>query len=566
MTFEQAAVLALLAAMLVLFAVDRLRMELVALGGLAAGVGLGVVPAATAFAGFADPAFVTVLEILLVATVLSRSPFLVRLAARIAQAGPTMPGATAVICLVTAGLSVFMNNIGALALMLPVVYGVCRACGFDPRTMLMPVSFAALLGGMGSIIGTPANLIVSRQLEQATGQGFGFFDIGWIGIPVAMAGLVVAVLVVPRLIETAGHAPDVGAPQRRLVAEMAVSQQSGFVGRAFSELPVAVATATRGGTRLFLPGRDQRVAAGDLLLVDASDLDLQRLVAEGALAWPTSGETVQAVVMPESTVVGSRLGTVAGLGAGVSVVAVSPQARRIEGSLGDIQLSIGDVLHLAGEPGAIARALDQTDMLALTSQGSKAHDGGGSTFALAAFASAVLLSAAFGVAPHLAFGLVVLALVATGTLNLRTAIPQLNWPILVMLAAMIPLGTAVATTGAAQVLAGLVLAAVPQDSDVALIAAMLVLAIIVTPFVNNASTALVLGPIAFAVAGSAGIDPRPLLLAVAIGASIDFLTPFGHHNNTLVMGLAGYRFADFLKAGWAMTLVAAAVALAFLVL
>src|SRR5690606_9027848 len=137
-----------------------------------------------------------------------------RLAARIAGARPTVTGATAVICLVTATLSVFMNNIGALALMLPVVYGVCRACGFDPRAMLMPVSFAALLGGMGSIIGTPANIIVSRQLEQATGQGFGFFDIGWVGIPTALAGLVVAVLVVPRLIGSGGHAPEVEVSRR----------------------------------------------------------------------------------------------------------------------------------------------------------------------------------------------------------------------------------------------------------------------------------------------------------------------------------------------------------------
>lgn len=564
MTFGQAAVLTLLAAMLVLFAVDRLRMELVALGGLAVGVALGVVPAAGAFAGLADPAFVTVVEILLVVTVLARSPLLDRLATRIAARRPGLTGATAMLCLMTGALSVFMNNIGALALMLPVVYGVCRTCGFDPRAMLMPVSFAALLGGMGSIIGTPANLIVSRQLEAATGAGFGFFDIGLVGIPAALAGLVVVVLAVPRLLPGGDRSPEPQASDRRLVAEMRVPSGSILTGRSFADVPVGVVSASRGGGRLFLARKDLRIEAGDLLLVDGGTAALHGLAAQGALDWATRSETVQAVVLPESPIVGSRIGVVGAFATGVSVVAVSPQARRIEGALADIQLSIGDIVHLAGEKAAVARALEQTDMLALTARGPAAHDTSGSSWTLAVFLAGIFLSAVFGLAPPFAFGLVVLVLVATGTLNLRTAVPQLNWPILLMLAAMIPLGSAVATTGAAQVLAGALLGAVPQGSAATLAAAMLVLAVAVTPFVNNASTALVLGPIAVAVAGSAGVDPRPLLLAVAIGASIDFLTPFGHHNNTLVMGLAGYRFRDFLKAGWPVTLVTVITALTLL--
>jgi len=565
MTFEQAAVLALLAAMLVLFALDRLRMELVALGGLAIGVALGLVPAGAAFAGLADPAFVTVVEILLVVTVLARSPLLDRLARAIAARKPSLTGAAALLCALSAALSVFMNNIGALALMLPVIFGVCRACGFDPRAMLMPASFAALLGGMSSVIGTPANLIVSRQLEAATGAGFGFFDIGAAGIPAALAGLAVVVLLVPRLIPRAAAAPDPEDADRRLVAQMAVPPGSPVAGQPFGALPAAVISAWRGGQRLFLPRTDLRIEPGDLLLVDAGTAALRRLVAAGALDWAAQAASVQAVVMPESPAIGSRLATVAAFGPGVTVVAVSPQARRIEGSLGDIQLSIGDIVHLAGDRAAIDRALRQADLLPLDgSREAASEPATGGTFALAAFVAGILLSAVAGLAPHLAFGLVVLALVAGGTLNLRTALPQLNWPILLMLAAMIPLGTAVATTGAAQVLAEALLASMPQGSAAALTGAMLVLAIAVTPFVNNASTALVLGPIAVAVAGAAGIDPRPLLLAVAIGASIDFLTPFGHHNNTLVMGLAGYRFSDFLKAGWPVTLAAAAAAFAVL--
>lgn len=565
MTFEQAAILALLAAMLVLFAIDRLRMELVALGGLAAGVALGLVPAGSAFEGFADPAFVTVVEILLVVTVLARSPLVDRVALAIAARRPGLAGATALLCTLTAALSVFMNNIGALALMLPVVFGVCRASGLDSRAMLMPVSFAALLGGMGSVIGTPANLIVSRQLEAATGAGFGFFEIGAAGIPAALAGLAVVVLVVPRLIprRSPAHRPE--APDRRLVATMIVPPRSRLAGQPFGSLPGEVVSAWRAGQRLFLARKDLRIEPGDTVLVDAGTAELQQMVARASLDWASRSGTVQAVVMPESPAVGSRIGAVAAFGAEVTVVAISPQTRRIEGSLEDVRLSIGDVVHLAGDRAAVDRAIEQADLLPLDRpvEAAPAQADGGK-IALAAFVAGIALPVFFGVAPHLAFGLVVLALVATGTLNLRTAIPQLNWPILLMLAAMIPLGSAVATTGAAQVMAEALLASMPEDSSAALTGAMLLLAIAVTPFANNASTALVLGPIAVAVAGAAGIDPRPLLLAVAIGASIDFLTPFGHHNNTLVMGLAGYRFGDFPRAGWPVTLVAALVAFAVL--
>jgi di/tricarboxylate transporter len=239
---------------------------------------------------------------------------------------------------------------------------------------------------------------------------------------------------------------------------------------------------------------------------------------------------------------------------------VATRTPRIEGSLADLQLSIGDVLYLSGEQSAIDDAVDEADILPLRPK-PQAEASGGRWWPAITFAGGIALAALGFAPPELAFGMVVLLLAAAGHINLRKGLAELDWPILIMLATMIPLGNAVETTGAGTILADGLLAVLPPGSPVAIAAAMLAIAVVITPFVNNASTALILGPVALGVANASGIPPEPLLIAVAIGASIDFLTPIGHHNNTIVMGLAGYRFVEFLKAGWPVTLAAAAVAM-----
>ncbi|WP_309084594.1 SLC13 family permease [Chelativorans sp.] len=217
MIFEQAAILLLLAGQLVIFASDRFRMEVVALGGLCLGILLGIVPGETAFLGFANPAFVTVVEILLIVPVLGRSGLLDRLAARLPAETLGHTGVLALLCVITAAISAFMNNIGALALMIPVVSSVCQSARIDRRQVLMPVSFAALLGGLCSIIGTPANLLVSQQLAAQTGEGFAFFDIAYAGVPTAVAGLA-AILWWSRKALALPHEKDQTAtPSSRLV-------------------------------------------------------------------------------------------------------------------------------------------------------------------------------------------------------------------------------------------------------------------------------------------------------------------------------------------------------------
>lgn len=568
MSFEQAAILILLVGMLIVFALDRFRMELVAVGGLGLGVALGLVGPAEAFTGFSNPAFVTVVEILLIVQVLGRSGILDPLARRVTAIASTETGILAVLCLATACLSVFMNNIGALALMLPVVTSICRVNGFDSRRILMPVSFAALLGGLCSVIGTPANLIVSDQLAGATGRGFAFFDFAWVGVPAALAGILV-LLVWPRRV--LGRNP-VGRgrlpPQalRTVVSEVHVPVGSRLAGLVVAEAGFTIHAMRRGGANLLHQRRGTKIEPGDVLLVETSLPHLESLLADGSAALPHSGtdpaaaHRVEAVIMPESTLVGSRIGTLDLIHSrGIGVVAVASQTPRIEGSLADLQLAIGDVLYLSGDQAAIDEAIDEADILPLWPKPER-EAAEISWRPAIVFGVGIALSGLGLVPPQLAFGFVVVVLAGLGSINLRKGLAELDWSILLMLATMIPLGEAVQTTGAATVLADGLMSILPADDPLILAVAMMGIAIVITPFVNNASTAVVLGPIALGIAAISGISPEMLLIAVALGASVDFLTPIGHHNNTLVMGLAGYRFAEFIKAGWPMTIVVTATA------
>lgn len=562
MTSAQIAILLLLAAMLVLFAVERIRMEIVALGGLAIGVLFGLVPASAAFSGLANPAFVTGLEVLVIVQVLGRTGIAEKLAAWLPRSGFDMRGQTAILCALTALISLFVNNIGALAIMIPAAAAVGRAEGADPRAVYMPIGFAGLLGGLCSIIGTPANLIVSRQLQSAEGQGFTFFDFAWVGLPVTLVGLIVICTWTFGALSRGGPADrQTVRPSRVIVTEMSVPGGSALVGTAVGELDADIHGLWRAGQRAMWQRPGTLLWPGDRLLASVDTAQLDRWAAEGAVEWQGAGgrPLMEAVVMPESPIVGSRIATLGALAMRkVNVVALASRSPRIEGGLADIQLAIGDVLLLEGDPTSVAEALEEAELVSLGATPALAprHD---LRLVAGIFAAGVAAAAGGLLDPQLAFGLVVLGFAACGTLNLREALAQVDWPILIMLAAMIPLGEAVGTSGAAATIAHGMNAFLPAAFPILPVLGMLVLAVLVTPFVNNATTAIILGPIAVDMAHSASLHPAPYLIAVALGASIDFLTPIGHHNNTVVMGIAGYRFVDFLRAGWPLTLVTLAV-------
>ncbi|RXT24722.1 cation transporter [Rhizobium leguminosarum] len=561
MSFEQASLLILLLAMLILFSLGRIRIEVVSIAGLLVGHALGLYPADQIFTGFASPVVITVVEILLIVQVLARAKLFDSLAARFATARPRDFTVIAGTSALAGFMSIFMNNIGAFAITLPVTLRLGTVLTIPRRQLVMPISFAALLGGLVSLIGTPANLLVSDALAKATGTGFHFFDFAYVGLPVAIAGILLIAFRVQRLFPEPDETPSTTSPAtRRIVVERRIPDVSPLIGVRLSDCPVRFGikphALIRADNFVFGPLDQSVIEPGDVLLAEGADAVFAGLAATQALIADTHPDALQpdftrveAVVMPESTLVGSRVRSLEVFHSrGIAVTALSMRAPRIEGRFLDLQLSIGDILTLEGPPIAIGEALEESECLPLASTAA-AEPALLSWRPFALFAAGVAASAA-GLRPDIAFAGVVLVLALLNHLNIRQAMADLNWPIIIMLAAMIPIGQAVASTGAAETIAGWLSLVVPITHPLFGIALILFLAMALTPFVNNATVAIVLTPIALEFARAGRHAPDAYLIAVAAGASLDFLTPFGHHNNTLAMGIGGYRFGDFLRAGW----------------
>lgn len=557
MTTDQILILALLLATLVALAAHRWRHDVVAVAALLAGVGLGLVPAAEAFSGLANPAVVTVAAILVLGRTLVGMGALDAFAARIGALPVGQTGLMAVLCAAAAFFSAFMNNVGALALMMPVALAVAARRGLSPGLVLMPVSFATLLGGMTTLIGTPPNLLISQFREQAMGEPFAIFAFTPYALPVAVAGVAWLALAGWRLLpETAFAAADhrpnfeVGHYQ----TELAVPPASPLIGRSLPEVgdDLAIHGVLRDGARLFARPGAIVLAAGDILLAEADLATLERLVAEGAVTLGTvaaPAEFVEAVVTPGSVVLGSALGALyADDRWGISVAAVARSRRRYEGRLEDLTLAVGDVLLLHGPAEQARQAIDDMACLPLQARPiSLARRR--PRLAVAIFAVGLATAASGMVSPPVAFTAAVLALVLGGMLPVGDVYRRIDWSVIVLLAALVPLGAALADTGAAAALARMALDLAQDAGPAALLAMTFGFTVLVTPVLNNVATIVVVAPIVVSLASQAGLSPDPFLIAVAVGASADFLTPFGHHNNTIIMGPGGYRFGDYWRPG-----------------
>jgi len=561
MSSPQALLVLLLATMIVLFASGRVRVETVALLGLAAAFALGLVPQEAVFSGFASPTVITVLEILLIIGVLGRSHVIDALG-RYWPARQDRRLLVLSLCTLSAGVSVFMNNIGALALVIPLVLAVGARQGVPARALLMPVSFATLLGGLGSVIGTPTNLLVAQAVESLRPEPFGFFEIGLVGLPVAVLGLAYLAWAQP----PGAAEPSEGALQpgedRVVGLQSIVPPGSALIGRPLQVLSgpgIEVVDAVPAGRQR--PANDL-LRAGDLVFLAGAAGHVEAVIRQGLVAllpaFDPGAVAVEAVVMPDSIFVGSQIADLEPLYARDIVVdGLRPGDSRLAGPFAAQRLRIGDVLLLRGAPAALAAELEECGLMALAQQPRDPPEPA-SLLPVLLFAAGIALTAVTGLGPEIAFGLVVVALMLTGSLSLRRGLETMNWPILVMLGAMIPIGAAVETTGLARTLVEALTGLLPAANLPALIGAMVLLAATLTPFATNPSTFLMLAPVAAETARQYGVPAEPLLLAVGVGASLDFLTPFGHHNNTLVMGLGGYSFGDFLRLGGPLVLLAGA--------
>jgi di/tricarboxylate transporter len=568
MTLDQVAISALLVLLLALFAWGRWRHDLVAFAILLAAVVLGLVPAAGAFAGFGHPAVVTVAVVLVLSRALAVSGAVDRLAVWLPSGGPAALQIGA-FCGVAAALSAFMNNVGALALLMPVAIQAAKTAGRSPGSILMPLAYASILGGLVTLIGTPPNLIVAEFRARAAGEPFAMFDFAPVGGAVALVGVAFIALVGWRLLplRTGATAPaDFDLADS--LAEGRIPAGGKLVGRTLSgaeaatgDREVQIVGLVRGGRAVPSAPPWERLQEGDILLLEAAAEELDGAVAalglelagdpgKGAAAFE-SGEVAleEAVVMPQALIAGLtaqeiRLRT----RYGVSLLAVAREGRPYRGPLKRFRFAPGDVLLLRGEAARLAAAIATLGCVPLAE---RERPGRPRTALLAtALALAGVAISAAGLLPApIALSLSVAAILLAGILPLREAYASIDWSVIVLLGAMIPIGAALETTGTTRLVADVLVALSGGAPPVVALGLVLVVTMALSDLVNNAATAVTMAPIAVSVAAKIGADADPFLMAVAIGASCAFLTPIGHQNNILVLGPGGYHFGDYWRMG-----------------
>ncbi|GHD38811.1 SLC13 family permease [Thalassobaculum fulvum] len=573
MSFDQSAILAVLVAVVALFVWGRLRVDVVALLALSVSVAIGVVPADTAFAGFGHPAVITVAAVLGLSAALGRTGVIDLIASRIGRLSDNRTVQTSALCGLGGALSGFMNNVGALALLMPVALSMARRGGFRSGMILMPLAFATILGGMTTLIGTPPNLLVSGFRRETAGQGFGLFDFAWVGVPLALAGIAFVTLVGWRLLPVRGRTG--GSDDRPFdiasyLTELRVPEGSAVVGKRLDEVlegvenPPVVDALIRSWNQVVRRLHHAVLQQGDVLLAEGETESIQALVAKGFELVPAKelerGDggglvgrealALMEVVVPPRAWIEGRTPATIDLRAryGLNLLAIARSGASLERRLRDQRFAAGDVLLLQGEREGLLEAVRAIGCLPLAER-RIALQPGRALVPLAVFGAAVLATA-FGLFPA-AVSLVaaLLGMVLARTIAVREVYDAIDWQVLVLLAAMIPVGGALESTGAARLLAEGLASLAGELPPRLLLGLLLVLTMTLSDVMNNAATAVVMAPIAIGVAAALGVDADPMLMAVAVGASAAFLTPIGHQNNLLVMGPGGYRFGDYWRMG-----------------
>lgn len=559
-----------------------------ALAALLACVAFGLVGQGDAFAGFGHPAVITVVCVLVLGTGLQSAGAVDIVVGRLLP--ESAPPALALIVLITiaAGLSAFMNNVGALALLMPVGLQLAERQGLPPGKVLMPLAFGSILGGMTTLIGTPPNLIVAGFREELTGTSFSMFDFSPVGIGVALGGLTLIVLVGRWLVPTRAREAGAGFVTGPYLTEARVPEASSAVGMTLQQVEQALKAADalvvgliRGERRVPAPGRYREVRVNDILLLRAEPeklgdalsalgLELEEQVRDergeideqGRVLRSDEVELAELAVLPNAELAG-RTATDIRLRTryGINLLAVSRQGRSPVGRLRNIRLRTGDVLLMQGASSALSEFGALYGCVPLAERPLRLEKQQRAVTAVVVMLGAIGLTLTGIAAPATAFAAGVLLFLLLGIVSARDLYHSVDWPVIVLLGALIPVAGAMQSTGAADLIASVLLDSLAQGQPVVALALILILSMTLSDFMNNAATAAVMCPIAIGAAARLDASADPFLMAVAVGASCAFLTPIGHQNNTLILGPGGFRFGDYWRLGLPLELVVIGIAI-----
>ncbi|WP_420466765.1 SLC13 family permease [Panacagrimonas sp.] len=574
------AVFAVLLATLGLFVWDRFRYDAVALAALLALVLLGAVPPGEAFNGFAHPAVVTVAAVLVISRGLANAGVVDLIASRLSGVGKPVWIQVASLGAVVALLSAFMNNVGALALLMPVAMRMARERQTSPSNVLMPLAFASLLGGLITLIGTPPNLIVSSFRAREGAEPFSMFDFAPVGLILTVAGVVLVALLARRLIpQGQGDGGGKALAIQDYLTELRLPEDNRWVGKALGSLAhelgedVRVAGLVRGERRVPGHSRYERLESGDMVIVEADAEDLKNVVEKHGFELAGRGDPTrdllesgdlnlaEAVVQSGSRMAGQSARSLGlRIWHGLNLLAVSRQGQRLHARLGNLRLEPGDVVLLEGDRETLPTALQNLGCLPLADRELKIGSPSRLGLALGLFVAALAAAATDLLPAQVSLSAAALTMAATGMVSAREAYQSIEWPIVVLLAAMIPVGMALETSGGAASVAGAMSTALSDLPPELAVGALIVVTMLLSNVVNNAAAAVLMCPIALGLGRSLEVQSDPLLMAVAVGASCAFLTPIGHQSNTLVLGPGGYRFRDYWPLGLPLSLMLAVLA------
>ncbi|MGB3502115.1 MAG: SLC13 family permease [Mesorhizobium sp.] len=585
MTMHQWLAVAVIVAMMAAFIWGRFRYDLVAATALLAAVAVGTVPYGEAFTGFSDDIVIIVGSALLVSAAVARTGIMEMAVQRFAPNLTSVQGQLILLVGVVAVLSAFVKNIGALAIMMPIAFQFARRSGVSPSVFLMPMAFGSLLGGLMTLVGTSPNIIVSRMREQITGEAFSMFDFTPVAAALTLAGIVFLAffywLLPQRTRESASlhDAIDI----KNYASEVLITSDSSVVGKSVSDLlrPAegsATVTSLIRAEKRVAPLPDAKLKEGDVVILEGDPEALDRITTRGKLK--LSGDrqlrvdkanaeigAIEAVITESSFLVGLSAQQLAlHERFNVNLLGVSRRGERISERIGQVKLRVGDVVVLQGNRNVLPEVLREIGCLPLAERPIALGSVRRGLVPVVILGVAMLATALAIVPVAFAFFAAAVAMVLVRAVPLRDVYGSIDGPILVMLAALIPVSDSLRSSGVTDIISSELAAfatTLPAWGSLTLI---MVTAMAVTPFLNNAATVLVMAPIAAGFAAGLGYRPDAFLMAVAIGAGCDFLTPIGHQCNTLVMGPGGYRFSDYPRLGMPLSLLVIVMAVPLLLI
>lgn len=569
MTTDQIILFSLFAAVFALLLWGRWRYDIVAFAALLVGVVLGVVPTDQAFSGFGHPATIIVALVLVVSAGLVRSGAVHLITRTMIDSSRGLAAHITLMGGIGAVLSAFMNNVAALALLMPVDIQTARKAKRTAGLSLMPLSFATILGGMATLIGTPPNIIIASIREDALGAPFKMFDFAPVGALTALAGLAFVALIGWRLIPQREDSVLQASDIAEYIAELTVPEDSDHIGKRLIELQdaadkadVAILGLIRDGKRRYGTALNTELRAGDTLVLEAKPDALDEFRSALSLAFSdkereerlkAAGEGLDLleVVVPQNSRLAGKTTQSVGLHwrRRSVLMGISREGRKITSEVRKTVIRPGDILLLLVPKDTGQEVIEWLGALPLADRGLAVTQEGKTWLAIGLFAAAVA-AASFGLLYlPIALGLVVMAYVLTRIVPASELYTQIEWPVVVLLGSMIPLGVALDDSGGTELIAGALVGLTEGMPAWAILTVLMVVTMTLSDVLNNTATTIVAAPVGIEMAHTLGVSPDPFLMAVAVAASSAYLTPIGHKNNTLILGPGGYRFGDYWRMG-----------------